>query len=105
VRANNPGRPAFSTARAFAGSIVEILGIVTKSDAEPILAVRMPLGVSLGGVFGMLGGVQVVTVREMRMMTALFVVLLLMMLRRLTVVLCRLFVVLRGLLVMPGELG
>jgi hypothetical protein len=65
----------------------------------------MPLGMSLGGLFGVLGGVQMVTVREMSMMTALLVVLLLMMLRRLTVVLCRLFVVLRGLLVMLGELG
>jgi len=59
----------------------------------------------LGGFFGMLGGLQMVSVREVRMMSALFVILLLMMLRGVAVVLCRLFVVLRGLLVMLGQFG
>ena len=72
-------------------------------SGEPILGVRLPLGMGLCGLFGMLGGVQMVTVREMRMMSALLVVLLLMMLRRMSVMLCRLLVVLRGLLVMLGE--
>jgi hypothetical protein len=60
---------------------------------------------SLGGLFGMLSGMEVVAMREVRVVSALFVVLLLMMLCRLAVVLCRLLVVLRGLLVMIGQFG
>jgi hypothetical protein len=56
----------------------------------------------LGGVFGMLSGVEVVAMREMCMVSALFVVLPLMMVRRLAVVLCCLLMVLRGFLVMLG---
>jgi len=66
---------------------------------------RMPVGVGFGGLFGMLGGAEMVAVREMRMMSALLVVLLLMMLRSVAVVLCRLLVVLRRLFVMLGHFG
>jgi hypothetical protein len=59
----------------------------------------------LGRVFGMLGGMEVVAMREMCVVSALFVALLLMMLCRLAVVLCRLLVVLRGLLMMLGQFG
>jgi hypothetical protein len=52
----------------------------------------------LGRVFGMLGGMEVVAMREMCVVSALFVALLLMML-------CRLLVVLRGLLMMLGQFG
>jgi hypothetical protein len=53
----------------------------------------------------MLGGVQMVAVREMRMVSRLLMVLLLMMLRGVAVMLRRLLVVLRRLFVMLGHLG
>ena len=65
----------------------------------------LPLGVGLCGVFGMLRGVEVVAMREMCVVSALFMVLLLMMLGRLLMVLRRLLVVVGGLLVMLGQFG
>lgn len=73
--------------------------------AHPILrlAVRRLLGMGLGGVFGMLGGMQMVPVRNMRVVRRLFVVLLLMMLGGGAMMFCRLLMMLCGLLVMLGN--
>jgi hypothetical protein len=57
-------------------------------------------GVLLGGVLVMLHGVQVVAMRDVGMMRGLFVIARLMMLRRLAMVLGRMFMMMRGLLMM-----
>jgi hypothetical protein len=64
--------------------------------------VRRFVGLELGGVLGVLGGVKVMTVREMRVMSALLLVALVVMLSRVTVMLCRFRVVLGSLFVMLG---
>jgi len=67
------------------------------------LCLRVLLGVELTGVFGMLGRMEVMTVREMRMMRRLLVGLLAMVMRGVAMVLGGCLVVFRGLFVMVGQ--
>ncbi len=66
---------------------------------------RLLVGVELCGVCGVLRGMQVVAVRDMRMVSRFLLVLLLMMLCGAVMMLCRLFMVLRRFFVMLGRLG
>jgi len=58
------------------------------------------LGVCLGGIAGVLHGMEVVSVRDMGVMRGLFVIAGIVMFRRLLVMPCRVFVVLRRFPVM-----
>ena len=63
------------------------------------------LGMELAGTFGMLDRMQMMTMREMRMVCCLLVVLLAMVVRGIAMMLGRCLVVFRGFFVMLSQFG